>query len=313
MLRWNAGSSDGQPDSVFEGNEIIEVLSTSSDGRLLACGSDRAVIRIISVSGEGVMYELTGHTDKIKALAFTPDNKELVSSGVDGKIIMWDMENRKPELLLTASEAVNALDVSASGKYLIAASDSGLIHLWDLENKTAINALDTEKGSIRVVRFMDDKSYAVGYQTGLIEFWNAGEKSSNESVKAHPVRVTDIQFNNELRQMASSGFDGLVKIWNYDDLSEPPISLDDNDGFVSSLSFSPDGRLLLSGSAGSVNNRNLIARPTHVDYMANDICKLLTRNFTPEEWWRYVGRDIDYEKTCSKNELSIKVQEKKGD
>ncbi len=313
VLRWNVMDPMGQPGSVFEGNEIIEVLSTSSDGQLLACGNDRAVIRIIPVSGEGLMYELTGHTDKIKALAFTPDNKELVSSGVDGKIIMWDMENRKPELLLTASEAVNALDVSVSGKYLIAASDSGLIHLWDLENKTAINALDTEKGSIRVVRFMDDKSYAVGYQNGLIEFWNVGEKSSNESVRAHSVRVTDIQFNDGLRQMASSGFDGLVKIWNYDDLTEPPISLDDNDGFVFSLSFSTDGRLLLSGSSGNVNNRNLIARPTHVDYMVNDICNLLTRNFTVEEWWRYVGRDIDYEETCSKNELSIKVQEKKGD
>lgn len=313
VLKWNAGNADRQPGSVFEGNEIIEVLSTSSDGRLLACGSDRAVIRIIPVSGEGVMYELTGHTDKIKALAFTPDNKELVSSGVDGKIIIWELESRKPELIITGNSPVNTLDVSGSGKYLVAASDSGSIYLWDMDTRTAINSLDTEKGSIRVVRFKDDKSYAVGYQTGLIEFRNVGEKRSYESVRAHSVRVTDIQFNEDLKQMASSGFDGLVKIWNYDDLTEPPISLDDNDGFVFSLSFSPDGSLLLSGSSGNVDNRNLIARPTHVDYMVDNICTLLTRNFTMEEWWRYVGRDIDYEETCRKSELSIKVREKKGD
>ena len=113
--------------------------------------------------------------------------------------------------------------------------------------------------------------------------------------------------------MASSSLDNTVRIWNYADLTEPPISLDDNDGFVMSLAFSPGGKLLISGSAGNVNDMNLIARPSHTDYMVDGICGLLNRNLTLDEWRRYVGRDIEYEETCQENQLSIRVKEKKGD
>ncbi|MEZ5012481.1 MAG: hypothetical protein R2744_13300 [Bacteroidales bacterium] len=39
----------------------------------------------------------------------------------------------------------------------------------------------------------------------------------------------------------------------------------------------------------------------------------LTRNFTDEEWRRYVGSDIQYEETCDRKDLSIKVKEKIGE
>jgi hypothetical protein len=35
----------------------------------------------------------------------------------------------------------------------------------------------------------------------------------------------------------------------------------------------------------------------------------VTRNFTPEEWLAYVGKDITYEKTCSGADYKIKIRE----
>ncbi len=313
ILRWNIQDNGQGPSSVFEGNEIIEVLTVSADGRLLACGSDRAVIRIIPTSWQGTMYELTGHTDRINSLAFTPDSKGLVSAGVDGQVILWNIETREPTLLISAEEAINSVDISGSGKYLVAASESGLIHLWDMDNNSDINSMDTEKGSIWVVRFRDNTNYAVGYQSGLIELRNVEEKTITESISAHASKVTDIRFNVQLNQMATSSLDGFVKIWNSEDFSEPPIALDDNDGMVYTLAFSPDGKSLVTGSQGNDGGRNIIARSTHVDYMAENMCHLISRNFTEEEWWRYIGRDIEYEETCNAVDLRINVRQIKGD
>ncbi|MFO7851755.1 MAG: High-affnity carbon uptake protein Hat/HatR [Bacteroidota bacterium] len=313
ILRWNIQDNEQGPSRVFEGDEIMEVLTTSADGRLLACGSNRSLIRIIPASGQGEIYELTGHTGTIKSLVFTPDNDKLVSTGVDGQVIMWDIKNREPSLLMSAEEAINSVDVSHSGRYIVAVSDSGLIHLWDMDNNMDLNTVQAGNGPIEVVRFKDNITYAVGYYNGLIEFRNVESKHLAESVKAHSQRITDIYFNEDLKQMATSSYDGLVKIWNHEDLTQPPVSLEDNNGRVYSVAVSADGKFLLSGSQGNNTGKNLIARVTHVDYLAVNMCQLTSRNFTEEEWWRYVGRDIKYQQTCDPDDLKIDAKQIKGD
>jgi len=313
VLRWNIKDSQQQPSPVFEGNEIIEVLTVSYDGKLMACGSTNAVIKIIPTSWQGTIYELTGHTNKIKSLVFTPDSKNLVSAGADGQVILWNIETREPSVLISAEEAINSVDISSSGQYLLAASDNGTIHLWDMTSSSDGNSIDTGNGTIEVVRFRDNTSYAVGYHNGLIELRGVEEKTIIESVTAHTLRITDIRFNLELNQMATSSADGYVKIWNYEDFAEPPVSLEDNNGMVYALAFSPESKILLSGSDGNGGGTNIIARSPHADYMAQNMCSLLSRNFTDEEWGRYVGRDIDYQVTCDPDKLRIRAREIRGD
>ncbi|MEA1886241.1 MAG: hypothetical protein U9N72_03405 [Bacteroidota bacterium] len=313
ILRWNIQDNKQVPSHIFEGNEKIEILTASADGRLLACGSNRAVIRIIPATGQGEMYELKGHTDRIKSLAFTPDNNKLVSAGVDGQVIMWNIESGEPSLLMSAEEAINSVDISGSGQYIVAVSDSGLIHLWDMDDNKNLRTVQTGNDPIEVVKFKDNVTYAVGYYNGLIEFRNVEGKHLAESIEAHSQRITDICFNEDLKQMATSSYDGLVKIWNNEDLTQPPVSLEDNNGRVYSLAISGDGKFLVSGSQGNDNGKNLIARATHVDYMSYNMCQLVSRNFTIEEWWRYVGRDIEYQETCNPDDLKIGGKRIKGD
>jgi len=313
VFRWNIRNKAKMPAPVFESDEIIEVLTASADGQLLACGSNSAIIRILPVSGQGEMLELTGHTDRIKSLVFTPDNNKLVSAGVDGQVILWDLEQKQPKILVISDEAINSVDISVSGKYLVAGSENGILHMWNMEDNTRINSANTENGSIEIVRFRDNINYAVGYHSGLLEIRNAEEGIITRSMTAHSSGITSICFNTSLNQMATSSQGGFIRIWNYNDLTEPPVSLDDNDGMVYALAYSPDGKYLLSGSEGKTENKNLISRASHVDYMAQNMCQLTSRNFTVEEWWRYVGRDIEYQETCEPGSLNIKARQIIGD
>jgi WD40 repeat protein/Na+-transporting methylmalonyl-CoA/oxaloacetate decarboxylase gamma subunit/energy-coupling factor transporter ATP-binding protein EcfA2 len=313
ILRWNLRDRTKMPDRIFEGDEIIHIITTSDNGELLACGNEQANIRIIPASGQGEILELIGHKGRIKSLVFTPDHKKLVSASNDGQVIVWDIEEKEPFMLMEGGEAINSLNLSLSGKYLVAASENGYLHLWNMNDNTQMRSLNTGKGPIDVIRFRDNLTYAAGYQSGLIELRNVEQEGQLKSVTAHSLSITDICFNKHLDQMATSSLDGYVKIWNADDLTEPPVALDDNDGEVYTLAYSDDGRYLLSGSEGISKGRNLLSRASHIDYMAQNMCQLLTRNFTPEEWWRYVGRDIDYRETCDPANLNIRVRRVKGD
>ena len=150
---------------------------------------------------------------------------------------------------------------------------------------------------------------ALGDENGNVELWDVDNHKKISEVKAHLGKINDIQFNTVLQQMATSGNDKEIKIFNIknpSDLTEPPVSLTDNDGFVLVMRFSPDGQMIISGE--SVGDNNLIGRPSHADYLVGDICKLVSRNMTQEEWNAYVGKDIPLEKTCVIKNFNIKVE-----
>lgn len=307
VIKWDINNPSAK-QVVSEGAEIVEVLAVSPDGKVLACGSDNSVIRIIPLGG-GVTYELAGHTNKIKSLAYSPAGNTLYSSGLDGILLKWNLETRQSTRITGNGEAIVSLDISASGKYMAGATSKGLISIWTLGGNDTPGQIDPKKGAINVVRFREGDLLAVGYTSGMVDLWDVTKGTRVAEIRSHSARVSDIRFNEKMKQMATCSMDGAVKIWNLNDLTEPPISLNDNDGFVLALAYSQDGKILVSGSDSQVSS--LITRPVHVDYMIKDLCSILTRNFTDDEWRIYVGSDIEYQETCENQTLSIKVQEKK--
>ena len=61
------------------------------------------------------------------------------------------------------------------------------------------------------------------------------------------------------------------------------------------IEFSPDGQVIVTGTSEGKNN--LMSRPVLADLLSKDVSSSISRNFTPEEWQAYVGKDIEYEKT----------------
>ena len=107
--------------------------------------------------------------------------------------------------------------------------------------------------------------------------------------------------------MATAGNDGIIKLWDTDDLTNPPVIFNDNDGLVFAFEFNPDGEMMLSSSCRK--QPKLTARPAYADSFAADGCSYVARNFTPDEWLAYVGKDITYEKTCPGADYKIKIRE----
>jgi WD40 repeat protein len=205
---------------------------------------------------------------------------------------------------------LTSIDVSSKGNYLAGISTDGNVVVWNPEQTSDIFRIETAGKNVRVVKFNPDNNLlAIGDADGIVELWDINLHKKLSEVKAHDGQVNDIQFNASLKQMATAGNDKKLKIFNIKeptDLSEPPVTLSDNEGFVLVMQFSPDGQMIISGESG--NGNNLIRRPSHVDYLVNDICNLVSRNMTQEEWNVYVGKDIPLEKTCLKNNLNIKIE-----
>ncbi len=309
IRKWSLEGNNQTYQVIYEGTEIIEVLAVSPDASWLAAGNDKASIRMIPLKGNNMQYTLSGHTASIKSLIFSFDGKYLYSASLDGKVLKWDLTTRTSMDITSGSGQITTIDISSGGKYIAGLNKEGNVILWNPESVSENFRLPTELKDIRALRFKpDENTLAIGDVDGNIELWNVATKERISKVKAHTAQVRDIKFNPILDQMATAG-DKTLKIYNnLRDLTEPPITLRDAEGgeadnFVLVVQFSPDGQLIVSGEY----NGDLVSRPTHVDLLANDICSLVSRNMTQEEWNVYVGKDLPLENTCESKDYNIKV------
>jgi WD40 repeat protein len=310
VLKWNLDSKEQNVQVIYSGTEIVEVLTVSPDTGWLACGGNNSVIKMIPLKANSIGYDLKGHSGMIKSLVFSFDGKYLYSASLDGKVIKWDLSARTSLNVNTDMLQINSIDISTNGNYLAGISPDGKVLVWNPENTSDNFRIESAGKKIKSVRFKpDENKIAIGYSDGYIELWDIATKYkiAESEIRAHSTEINDIQFNAKNFQMATASKDGTLKLWDTRDLTTPPINFTDNDGFVLVFEFSPDGQLIISGTYGDKGVNNLVARPTRVDLMAQEICTLLTRNLSPVEWSTYVGTDLPYEKTCADKEYNIKV------
>ena len=79
---------------------------------------------------------LTGHTDSVHAVAFSPDMQLLASGSFDDTIRIWEVNTGRLAQTLNAHSAdVNGLAFSVDGKLLASVSDDMSIILWKVEGK----------------------------------------------------------------------------------------------------------------------------------------------------------------------------------
>lgn len=66
-------------------------LAVSHDGKLFATGGSEQVVRLWDVGTGKVLGEGTGHSGIINTVMFSADDKQLISGGKDGSILLWNI------------------------------------------------------------------------------------------------------------------------------------------------------------------------------------------------------------------------------
>lgn len=96
--------------------QVAEVKSP--DQRLIATAKDKGISISDAASGKELRL-FVGHTDKVTALAFSPDGKGLLSGGADNTMLRWDLATGKLIWKVQAGNPITSLKCSADGKTVI--------------------------------------------------------------------------------------------------------------------------------------------------------------------------------------------------
>jgi WD40 repeat protein len=197
------------------------------------------------------------HRDTLLDVAFSPDERRVLTASADGTAQVWEV-NTAIKLLsrftapLRHGGAVKRALFSKAGARILTASADGSVRLWDLAPLApAVPPLDqpaghtaafNPDGSGVLTAGFDDTARIWEVQTGLPRTGRLWQGS----------RVTSAAFSPDGTHLITTGNDGSARLWNsgsgrLDTLLPPGASV------ATAAAFSPDGGLLATGSSdGSV-------------------------------------------------------------
>src|SRR5207248_419416 len=96
--------------------DMVCSAAYSPDGRLVASGDygagSRYLVRLWEADGGKEVRSLREHRGDVSAVLFTPDGRSLLSAGMDGAVILWDVRTGKELRRMTHTGGVYGAAVS---------------------------------------------------------------------------------------------------------------------------------------------------------------------------------------------------------
>ncbi len=197
-----------------------------------------------------VIKTLTGHTAAIDSLAFSFDDKILVSGGSYNDPLArfwWLKTGRQIENLRAQRSAVSNMLMSPDGTTLISSGDDSGINIWDWATGKYVATFLEHDANIMSLAFTPDSKILVSGALDGIKVWRINPNRPLYTLLGfgNPIYAVAISPDGEI--IASGDNQGKVKFWKLKTgilISE----FSPHQEAISSVIFTPDGKLMITAS-----------------------------------------------------------------
>ena len=191
---------------------------------------------------------LKGHDGWVGGVAFSPDGKTIATASADKTVKFWETASGKELATLEAhGDVVTAVTYSKDGTHFATASFDGTAKVWGTATRKPVQTFSSVRGAIHTVAFNPNgRALAAGGIDGTVRVWNVTSGRELSQGEKHQSWVNALTYRPDGKVLASVSSDN--EVWFRDPDGTERIIVRPKLGEVRSAAFSPDSKLLATGT-----------------------------------------------------------------
>ena len=251
---WKLEGKTYQFPKSLEGHvDFVRSLAFNREGKLASASYDNTV-RLWDVERGKCIKVFRGHTHRLRAIAFSPDDKTIVSGGWDHQLKIWNIDEGNDSLRSLQGKTywICSADISPDGEFVVSGSDDKTLKLWNVESGKIIKTFTGHDNWVWTVAFSPDgKLLASGSFDKTVRLWNIHSGECLHTLKGHVNWVWAVAFSPDRKYLVSGSDDKAVKMWDVKTGEMLKEFKNKDSKWVRSVAFSPNSDLIASGSDDS--------------------------------------------------------------
>jgi hypothetical protein len=202
----------------------VTAVAYRPGGSLLAAGT-RGEIVLIDAAGE-VVGTLSGQTERVTALAFSPDGKRLAAAsglpGKSGELRLYDLPAGNalpgpPRLIAAHADVVYGLAFSPDGSLVGSAGYDRLVKLWDAATGKEVRTLKDHSDTVYGLAFHPGgKLLATAAADRAVKVWDVASGRRLYSLGDATDWLYAVAWSPDGKHLAAGGVDKSVRVWAAD-------------------------------------------------------------------------------------------------
>jgi len=188
----------------------------------------------------------------VYCVEFQNDGALVASGGLDAIGRVWDLRTGRTAMVLDGHvKAIFAIGFSPNGYQIATGAGDDTIRIWDMRSLKSLYTIPAHLSNVSDVRFFYANDLYFKPPPPQLAPDVAMNVEDDDKTQGVPEKDTDALFEEwKYRSglfFASSGYDGLIKLWSADDW-QLLRTLSTDAGKVMSVDISSDGNLVASGT-----------------------------------------------------------------